>query len=71
MRNESGLDFNPALRPQDKLDLFEFLPVRKSGWKSLAVHGGIQGPIRRECRAPGRWVKEELAQLATCLLWGM
>lgn len=71
MQKESGLDFDPVLRPQDKLDLLEFLPIRKSGWKSLAVHGGIRGPIRLEGWAPGCWEKEEFTQLATCLLWGM
>lgn len=53
VQNESGLDFNPGLRPQDKLDLFGFLPIRKSGRKSLAVHGGIQGPNQQEGRPRG------------------
>lgn len=47
LAKEFGLDFNPVLHPQDKLDLFRFLP-KESSQKSLAIHGGIQALNRQE-----------------------
>lgn len=73
MQNEFGLDFNPVLHPQGKLDLFRFLPKKvepekpSNSWRNPGAYQA--GNL--DSQAPKRWEKEELTEFASCLLLGV